>query len=436
MRFSDLNAWLRWQEDLHPSAIELGLDRVAAVWERMGPPTPRFAAITIAGTNGKGSCAAMLEAVYRAAGYRTGCYTSPHLLRYNERIRIDGREVEDTDLCAAFDRVDSARGESRLTYFEFGTLAAFDLFTGADPDVAILEVGLGGRLDAVNLLDPDLALVASIGRDHMAWLGDDLASIAAEKAGIFRPSRPAVVGHRAPQDSLVRRAADLGAELHRLGKDFDWEPEGAGWRWWGPGASYAGLPALCLRGAHQYDNAAAVLMALSRLSERLPVSAPSLRHGLQGAWIPGRFQVLPGEVTWILDVAHNDQAAGALADTLASFPCPGRLHAVLGILRDKEPASFAAPLARRVARWHLGQAAVSRALPAPDLKRELSGLIEASKLTDYSCIEAALEGAAAAADPGDCVLVSGSFTTVEAALRKLTAPASGSSQDARFRMNP
>lgn len=419
MRFDNLDAWLRWQETLHPRVIEFGLERVAAVWSRLGPARLRFPVVAIAGTNGKGSCAALLEAVYRAAGYRTGCYTSPHLLRYNERIRLDGREVEDAALCAAFARVDAARRDTSLTYFEFGTLAALDLFALAEPDLAILEVGLGGRLDAVNLIDADVALVTTIGRDHTAWLGETPAEIAFEKAGIFRPGRSAVVGHRAPSPALLERAAGLGTRLHILGRDFDWEHAGAGWRWRGPGLSPGLLPAPALRGEFQYDNAAAVLMTVSCLGAHLPpVSAGHLQQGLQGVRIAGRFQVLPGEVTWILDVAHNAQAAESLAASLAAFRCPGRVHAVLGVLRDKEPAAIAAPLAAAVASWHLGQAQDPRALAATDLRAALGGVDLGADVHLYVSLEEALAGAAATAGCGDCVLAFGSFTTVAAALRR------------------
>jgi dihydrofolate synthase/folylpolyglutamate synthase len=418
MRFDNLQAWLRWQETLHPKKIELGLDRVRAVWSRLGPMAPAFPVITIAGTNGKGSCAAMLETVYEAAGYRTCCYTSPHLLRYNERIRIGAREVLDADLCEAFQRVDDARGNVSLTYFELGTLAALDLFARVDPEVAILEVGLGGRLDAVNILDADLALVTTIGRDHTAWLGNDLESIAAEKAGIFRSGRPAVVGHRYPADSLLRRAAELQCPLSVLGRDFDWRREAAGWCWLGPGFQRTGLPNPALRGSHQYDNAAAILMAVSCLADRLPVPVQCLREGLQRVRLPGRFQVFPGEVTWILDVTHNGQAAGALAETLAAFPCRGKLHAVLGILSDKEPLEIAAPVAERVAAWHLGQARDARAMASSDLKNALTPLIPQDRLRVYADIESALDGAAGCARSGDCVLAFGSFTTIEAAMRR------------------
>lgn len=422
MRFDNLPDWLSWQETLHPSAIELGLERVAGVWARLAAGWPAPPVITIAGTNGKGSCAAMLEAIYAAAGYRTACYTSPHLLRYNERIRIDGAEVGDADLCAAFARVDAARGETSLTYFEFGTLAALDLFARARPDVAILEVGLGGRLDAVNIIDPDVALVTTIGWDHMAWLGDSLEAIAAEKAGILRAGRPAVIGHRDPARSITERAEALGSPLALLGREFDWERGAAGWRWLGPDGRRLGLPLPGMRGAYQLDNAAAVLMVTERLRARLPVPASALRLGLQRARVAGRFQVVPGDPVWLLDVAHNAPAAEVLADNLAAFPCAGRLHAVLGVMRDKDAAAIARPVAPRVASWHLGQAPGERALPAEALR---ACLIQAGidlPLTACPTLEAALASAAAAAAPGDAILVFGSFTTVEAALRRLGDP--------------
>jgi len=417
MRFDNLADWLRWQETLHPSAIELGLDRVAAVWAGLAGDWPVPPVITIAGTNGKGSCAAMLEAIYAAAGYRTACYTSPHLLRYNERIRIDGEEIGDAELCAAFARVDAARGDTSLTYFEFGTLAALDLFARARPDVAILEVGLGGRLDAVNIIDPDVALITTIGMDHMAWLGDSLEAIAAEKAGILRTGRPAVIGHRQPARAITERAEALGSPLSVLGRDFDWERDGAGWRWRGPRGRAVALPTPAMRGVYQLDNAAAVLMALDRLSGRLPVPVSAQRQGLQRARVPGRFQVIPGAPTWLLDVAHNAPAAEALAQALTSFTCAGRLHAVLGVMRDKDAAAIALPVAARVVSWHLGQAAGERALPAEELRLRLAQAGIGSELTAYPGLEQALAGASAAAAPDDAVLVFGSFTTVEAALR-------------------
>jgi dihydrofolate synthase/folylpolyglutamate synthase len=418
MRFNDLQGWLRWQETLHPTSIELGLARIRAVWSQLHEGPLPFAVITVAGTNGKGSCAAMLESTYRAAGYRTACYTSPHLLRYNERIRLDGMEIDDATLCAAFERVEQSRGRSSLTYFEFGTLAALDLFIRARPDVAILEVGLGGRLDAVNILDPDVSVVTTIGLDHTAWLGETLDEIAAEKAGIFRPGRPAIVGHRSPSHALTQKSKVLGCDLLALGRDFDWEDEGTTWRWSGWRQVLTGLPRPALRGTFQLDNASAAQMALSCLSSRLPVSAWQRCRGLQDARLDGRFQVLSGEVTWILDVAHNVQAAQALADNLRSFHCSGRLLAVLGVLKDKDPRGIAEPLAEQVHSWYLGESADPRALPSADLRRRMEGISGEKNLSAFGDIAKALQAAEEEARPGDCILALGSFTTVEAALRR------------------
>lgn len=418
MRPTSLDAWLDWQQRLHPKAIDFGLERVGVVWSRLGAPPMPAPVITIAGTNGKGSCGAMLESIYRAAGFRTGWYSSPHLLRYTERVRIDGREMDEAALCAAFDAVETARGDTALTYFEFGTLAALMIFAGADLDVVILEVGLGGRLDAVNLIDPDVALVTTIARDHTAWLGESLEEIAFEKSGIFRPERPVVVGHRNPRQSLLGRAASLGCPLYLLGRDFDWEREGASWRWQAPGQANVSLPPPALHGRFQYDNASTAMMAVSCLARQLPVATANIRLGLQQAHIPGRFQVLPGEVTWILDVAHNAEAGEALASNLAAFRCPGRVHAVFGVLRDKEPAAIALPLVPHVQHWHLGQSSDARALPADAVRAALSVIDLGASVHQYPTIDAALEGAVQAAMPGDCILIFGSFTTVEVALRR------------------
>lgn len=419
MRFYNLQDWLRWQESLHPSSIDLGLERVGAVWSRLQAEPVTFPIITIGGTNGKGSCASMLESIYLAAGYRTACYTSPHLLRYNERVRLSGVESDDASLCAAFERVDMARGTTTLTYFEFGTLAALDLFVRADPDLAILEVGLGGRLDAVNILDPDVAVVTTIDFDHTAWLGETLAEIAAEKGAIFRSERPAIIGHRSPSRALTVRAEMLGCDLFVLGRDFDAEGGSARWRWTGPGISWSDLPALALRGSFQRENAATALMAVCCLGGRLPVALEALRLGLEQACPKGRFQVLPGEVTWVLDVAHNAQAARALAANLQSFHCPGRVHAVIGTLKDKNARAIAEPVAGLVDRWYLGQARDSRALPVGDLKAALEGIAADSGLSAHADIDEALIAAATRARSGDCILAFGSFTTVEAALLRV-----------------
>jgi dihydrofolate synthase/folylpolyglutamate synthase len=419
MRFDNLGDWLRWQAQLHPRAIELGLERVGRVWARLGHGPLRFPVISIAGTNGKGSCAAMLEAIYAAAGYRTGCYTSPHVLRYNERIRIAGGEVGDAALCAAFARIDAARGEDSLTYFELGTLAAMDLFVRAAPEVAVLEVGLGGRLDAVNLFDADVALITSIGLDHTAWLGETLEEIAVEKAGILRPGRPLVIGHRDPLAVLLAAGARNGGPVRVLGRDFDWHPDPPGWRWEGPGFPPLSLTPPALRGRVQHDNASAAIMCVSCLRAKLPVSIAHLRQGLERARVPGRFQVLPGAPTWILDVAHNPPAAAVLAENLRALPCGGRRHAVLGLLADKPAAGVAGPLLAWAECWHIGAADDPRAMRVGDLAAALKGLDPAADVRAYRSLAEAVGGAAAlATGEGDCILVFGSFTTVEAALRR------------------
>jgi dihydrofolate synthase / folylpolyglutamate synthase len=423
VRFSDLEAWLRWQETLNPRTIDLGLDRVRRVWGRLGPRRVPFPVITVGGTNGKGSCVAMLEAIYRAAGYRTAAYTSPHLLRYTERIRREGEEVGEGALCGAFDRVDRARGELPLTFFEFGTLAALDLFLRWAPDVAILEVGLGGRLDAVNLVDPDVALVTTIARDHMAWLGETLDAIAREKAGIFRRGRPAIIGSRAAPPALRERAQETGAQVYQLGREFDAGQAPGGWHWHLAGRAPLAMPLSALRGPFQIDNAAAVLMAVAALLQRLPVSVNAMRHGLQQVRLAGRFQVCPGEPTLILDVAHNGQAAESLAANLRAFSCRRRLHAVLGVLRDKAVAEILAPLTALFATWDLGQSEDQRALPVADLAAAVAAATVAggasgpASIVAHGSIAEALHAARGRSEAGDCVVVFGSFTTVEGALR-------------------
>jgi dihydrofolate synthase/folylpolyglutamate synthase len=418
MRFASLSEWLRWQETLHPSRVDLRLERVGGVWARLGPRHFPCPVITVAGTNGKGSCVAYLDAFYRAAGYRTCAYTSPHLLRYNERIRIHGEDADDAAICDAFARIDAARGDASLTYFEFGTLAALDLFVHSDPDVVILEVGLGGRLDAVNIIDPDVAIVATIGRDHGVWLGDEPERVAFEKAGIFRPQRPAVIGQRDAPARLRERAEEIGARPLQLGREFDCRIDVGQWDWWGAnGARREALPAPALRGRFQYDNAASALCAAECLHPLLPVSTAALRQGLLRVRLAGRFSVFPGEVTWILDVAHNVDAARALATNLAAHGCPGKRHAVFTLLADKDAAAVTAAVADHIDVWHIAPAADSRAMPLEQIADAVAALTPERPRLAYGDVEQALLGAAAAAEPGDCILVFGSFTLVEAALR-------------------
>lgn len=420
---SSLAEWLEWQRILHPKTIVLGLGRVASVWGRLGPARWPCPVITVGGTNGKGSCVAFIEAVFRMGGYRVCAYTSPHLLRYNERIRIDGREVDDATLCAAFARVEGARGDCLLTYFEFGTLAALDLFVRAAPDLVILEVGLGGRLDAVNVIDADVAVVTTIGHDHTAWLGEDLSSIAREKAGIFRQGCAAVIGQRDAPPALRAEAEARGCDVLQLGREFHWEAaeQAETWRWWGPRDRRLELPTPSMRGPFQYDNAAAALAAADSLRERLPLPVAALRQGLQRVKLAARFQVLPGRPCWILDVAHNAEAAAALAESLARWPCAGRRHAVMAVLEDKQPEAIFAPLAPLIDVWHLTQTEDPRAMPTARLQGALAEHASDKVLRPYQAVAEALEGAANRAGPDDTIVVLGSFTTAEAALRHLQA---------------
>lgn len=415
MRFSTLDDWLAWQEKLHHSAIDLGLDRVRRVFHAAGYGEPPFIVITVAGTNGKGSSVAFLESILLAAGYRVGAYTSPHLVRYNERIRVNGREADDARIVAAFERIDRARGNISLTYFEFGTLAALDVFYDAGLDVVLLEVGMGGRLDAVNILDADVALITSIGVDHTEWLGSDREAIGREKAGILRPGRPAVCADPDPPGTLLQEAARRGAQLYRAGKDYGYEGGGAEWRWWGPETRLHALPLPALPGRVQLVNAAAVLMVMECLRDRLPVSRGAVRRGLLDVSLPGRFQMIPGDVEWILDVAHNPDAACALAGNLAARPVQGRTLAVLGMLADKDVEGLARSLKPHVDGWYAGGLACPRGLSGGALAARLRGG-DAFPVSVHASVAEACRAARSDAKPGDRVVVCGSFHTVAEAM--------------------
>ncbi len=412
MRFNTLAEWLGWQETLNPAGIELGLERVRTVLERLGHTRPPFAAITVGGTNGKGSSVAMLESILLAGGYRVGSYTSPHLLRYNERIRIQGSEVSDARLCTAFERVDQARGDVALTYFEFGTLAAIDIFADQSLDITILEVGLGGRLDAVNVLDSEVALITSVGLDHQEWLGNDRESIGREKAGIFRPGRAAVCGDPRPPASLLQHAQQLGTPLYRTGRDFGYERIEDGWRWWGAGERSGILPLPALEGTFQLNNAAAVLMVLTLLKQRFPLQENALRQGLASVSLPGRFQVLPGEVTRIFDVGHNPHAAAVLAGTLGEQPSSGRTLAVVGMLADKDHEGVFTLLCPAVDEWYAADLDMPRGARGKQLSRIIEQTCGDNTVHCFSSVIAAYRQAMRDARPGDRVVVFGSFFTV------------------------
>ena len=416
---SSLPAWLAYLETLHPKPIAMGLERVAAVASRLDI---RLACpvITVAGTNGKGSTCAMLEAIYRHAGYRTGLYTSPHLLRFNERVRIGAETVGDEALVAAFDVVETARSREpgvSLTYFEFTTLAALLLFRQASLDVLILEVGLGGRLDAVNVVDADVAVITTIDVDHVEYLGPTREDIAREKAGIMRAGRIAVCGEPDPPDSLLAHAHSTGATLWRVGREYRYEAQALQWRYQGPGGARYGLPQPALRGAYQIANAATVLATIDALRERLPVSAGAVRDGLVHVELAGRFQVLAGRPTIVLDVAHNPHAARALADVLGSMGYFSRTLAVFGMLADKDIDGVIVALRSRIDLWHVATLPGPRGASAAELARRLreAGVADTA-VRSYDSIAQAFAAARSEAQETDRIAAFGSFLTVAAAL--------------------
>ncbi len=409
--------WLGLLEARHARAIDLGLDRVKAVRARMRL-APRCPVITVGGTNGKGSTCAYLEAILLEAGYRVGCYTSPHLLDYRERVRIDGSLLDEARHVAAFAAVEAARGDTPLTYFEQGTLAALWLFQAAELDALVLEVGLGGRLDAVNVIDPDCAVVTAVDLDHQEYLGDTREAIGREKAGIFRAGRPAVVTDPDPPASLIEHARHCGAGLLRLGHEIGIETGEGAWTCRVQDQPYPALPMPSLPGRFQLHNAAAAVAALHVLRGRLPVPMQALRSGLARAHPPGRFQVLPDPPMTILDVAHNPQSARALAGNLARLSTPGRRIAVLGVLRDKDVAGVVQPLLPLIDAWHAAALPGPRGLSAQALAEVLQagGGRVAGMHPD---VAQALIAARDSAGPADIIIVFGSFLTVAAALTLL-----------------
>ena len=416
--------WLQHLEGLHPkgqAGIELGLERIRLVKAALGQ-TQHCPVITVGGTNGKGSTCAYLENIIDRAGYKVGCYTSPHLLAYNERIRLNGQSVSDEALCAAFARVEAARrqaGDVALTYFEFGTLAALWFFERAGLELAVLEVGLGGRLDAVNLIDPDVAVITTVDIDHTDWLGADREAIGAEKAGIARAWKPLVLGEVDSPSSVLRHAYAIGANALRLGSDFFHEPiDGSHWRWREVGAELV-LPMPVLSAPAQRANAASAIAALRALpGDAIPDEA--FAQGVAQATLPGRLQRVPhGEVDVVLDVGHNPQAARELAAWLQAHPAAGETHVVFAALADKDVTSVVDAFAGTPLHWHLaGLDAGPRSQSADQLAARLEGTVAARALR-HPRVEDALAAALAGARAGDRVLVFGSFHTVAEALRAL-----------------
>jgi len=412
-----LAEWLMYLEQLHPKTIAMGLERVARVLSRLAlrPNCPIF---TVGGTNGKGSICGMLESMLHASGYRVGLYTSPHLLRYNERVRIARVPATNAELCRAFAEVERARGETPLTYFEFGTLAAMIVFLRARLDAVILEVGLGGRLDAVNAFDCDVAVISSIDLDHMDYLGDTRGKIAFEKAGIFRHGKPAVVAEPDCPKPMIDHADELGVRLLLINRDFDCSGNGIQWRYRGPRGTRGGLPYPALRGEHQLLNASAAITALDELRDQLPVSMLDIRRGLLETDVPGRFQVLPGRPTVILDVAHNPHAAQSLAANLERMGPFRETIAVFGMLRDKDIAGVVAAVKGQITRWLLADIREHRGATAAQLREALEAAGAAGGITAFESAGAAFSEACRTASVNDRILVFGSFLTVAQALRE------------------
>ena len=435
---NSLESWLAHCERVHPQQIVLGLDRVREVAQRMDLRLS-CPVITVAGTNGKGSTCAMLEACYLEAGYRTGVYTSPHLVHFEERCRLQGDAVSGDALVPHFARVEAARMRSpevALTYFEFTTLAILSLMAESSLDVAILEVGLGGRLDAVNLIDADCAVITSIDLDHMEFLGPTREAIGREKAGVMRADRPVIVSDPMPPESVVAHAQAVGAQLWRMGVDFNFSGDKQQWAWAGRGRRYAGLAYPALRGANQLVNASGVLAALEAMRPVLPVTAQAIRNGLAMVALPGRFQIVPGQPTLVLDVAHNPHAIAALAENLDAMGFYPGTHAVFGAMADKDLAPMLARMAPLVDHWHLCDLPTPRAATATHLHAQLAALLKTLParanvgLHTHASARAALDGAVAAADPTDRIVVFGSFFTVGGVLKdgvpRLGAPHLGS----------
>lgn len=413
-----LEQWLAHCERLHPKHIDMTLQRVASVRERLGL---RFAVpvISVAGTNGKGSSCAMLESIALQAGYRVGLYIKPHLVHFEERCRLNGHSIDAEALLPHFAAVEAARGETTLTYFEFTTLAIMRALSMAELDLVILEVGLGGRLDAVNTVDPDCALITNIDLDHMDYLGPDRESIGFEKAGILRAGKPAVLSDPVPPASVLRHAQAIGADLWQVGRDFSHSGDRQQWSWRGRAQRRNALAYPVLRGANQLLNASGVLAVFEALRDKLPINAQAVRNGLATVELAGRFQIVPGQPALVLDVAHNPQAAATLAfnlDQMGFFP---RTFAVFGAMADKDIAGMLVRLGPLIDRWYLSELPVARAALAEDLVLAVQALPHAPGAPP-SCHDspgAALRAALAAADPADRIVVFGSFLCVGGVLK-------------------
>lgn len=424
---SSLNTWLNYLEHLHPSAIDMGLERVRFVASRLALETKAIK-IVVGGTNGKGSTCAMLEAITLAAGYKVGLYTSPHLLHFNERARINGKIVSDAEFVQAFERIEAARQTISLTYFEFTTLAVLLLFAQAHLDIMVLEVGLGGRLDAVNIVEADASVITSIDIDHVDWLGDNREAIGFEKAHIFRAGRAAICGDPSPPASLVKYAAEIGADLWLFGRDFNYSGDRQQWAFAGRNQRRNALAYPSLRGANQLLNASAALATLEALRERIAVPQQAVRLGLLQVALPGRFQILPGQPTIILDVAHNPHAAAVLEKNLGNMGFHPYTYAVFSMLSDKDIDSVVKQLANRIDYWYCAGLPGPRGLLASEMAQRVQTVLDTLPAKEtrkedekplvqaFDTVAQAYKAAKSNSKPDDRIIVFGSFLTVAGAL--------------------
>ncbi len=403
--------WLTHLESLHPKTISMGLERVETIRQRLNL-RPQFPIVVVGGTNGKGSVCAMLESIFSAAGYHVGCYTSPHLLRYNERVRVARKEVGDDDLCAAFEAIEEVRGDIQLTYFEYGTLAAMQCFISSNVEVAILEVGLGGRLDAVNVFDGDCAVVTNVDIDHTEYLGSTREQIAYEKAGTFRAGRTAIFADFDVPNAISEQASKVGANLWCLGNQFSFRPDREQWDYHSERNRRNALPYPALRGAYQLGNASAALAVLDALHDKLPVGMGAVRRGLAEVQLSGRFQLVPGQPPLIMDVAHNPHAARSLAQNISQLPPCQKTFAVFAMLKDKDIAGVVAALGMHIDCWSIAGIDIPRGATSGELEEILQQSRVPGEIVVHASVADALRFAYNAAGENDRIIAFGSFYTV------------------------
>ncbi len=420
MRFNTLNEWLNWLEVTHPLKIDLGLERVASVAAEMQLLDPAATVITVGGTNGKGSTVSLFEGIFSSAGISTGSYTSPHVHRFNERIRIDGQPVSDEKIIAAFDAIDHARGDISLSYFEFSTLAGLHIQQQAAVQVMLLEVGLGGRLDATNIVDTDIAIITNIALDHMHFLGDTVELIAAEKAAIARPGKPMICSADQVTPALAVEAEKYGAQFIQAGVDYKIKIIADSWQWHNGQRSYQQLPKPGLSGRHQFDNAAGVIAALEYLPQSLQPDTAAVEEGLRGLSLPGRFECHDVGYELIFDVAHNPHSAAALANNLAQLEHK-ETHVLLGILSDKDYSGLIQALGPEIQHWHLSSAQVDRALAVSELEKSVLKTDPNANISCYESLEDAYQLLNTTLQADKRLLVTGSFHTIDEVRRRAIA---------------